>query len=504
METLPLNLIDPATLQLSSAQLQALLPYLIFFGGICLALILSVVPAAKPTVTTPVICALSMVASAASLLISASPEPLFGGMLLTDTFAHFGNALFLACGVCAILLSYRYLEKQKLNYPEYYLLLSFSVLGMMLMASTLNLMVLFIALELMSLSVYVLVAFRRNDRRSNEAGVKYFILGSAASAILLYGAALVYGATLSVDLLEVSKRTLQSSAVNSPLLVLGMLCLLVGFLFKVASVPFHTWMPDVYDGAPTPITALMTTGLKAAVFITLIRVVSTWVGTPVAGVFHAVLWFSAAATFFVGNVVALKQTNVKRMLAYSSIAHTGYLLIGILAGPTHPEAFAAVLFYVTVYAIMNLGAFAVLTVLAGYGDTGLELADLSGLSERHPWLSFALACFLFSMTGLPPTAGFTAKYFLFYSAIQSGEIWLVVLAVLCSAIGAYYYLRVVVHLYMRDPVGQFATFKVSRGAIVTLGLTLALVFQLGLVPGNALRWMGGLISTDKPAQVGAR
>jgi NADH-quinone oxidoreductase subunit N len=332
--------------------------------------------------------------------------------------------------------------------------------------------------------------------------VKYYILGSAASAVLLYGAALLYGATSSVDVGEVARRVAQSTGqAPNALLLIGLFCVLVGFLFKVASVPFHMWMPDVYEGAPTPVTGFMTTGLKAAVFVTLLRVMvslsgTTMLSTSLAGVFHDVLWISALATMFLGNVLALQQTNLKRMLAYSSIAHTGYLLVGLLAGPGNPEAYSAVLFYVTVYAIMNLGAFAVLSALSLQGDTGLELGDLSGLAAKHPWLSFGLGVFFFSMAGVPPTAGFTAKYYLFYSAIQAGETWLVVLAVLCSTIGAYYYLRVLVVMYMRDPIGQTANVlgKPSKGAAIAIGLTLVLVFQLGIWPSSMLRKASELLA----------
>jgi NADH-quinone oxidoreductase subunit N len=376
---------------------------------------------------------------------------------------------------------------------------------MMLLSSSLNLIIVFIALELMSVSVYVLVGFRRNDRRSNEASVKYYILGSAASAILLYGAALLYGATTSVDMGEIAQRVAQGGAGLNPLVLLGILCVLVGFLFKIASVPFHMWMPDVYDGAPTPITGFMTTGLKAAVFISLVRVMAslTTVGAlpqPALDSLHHVLWISALLTMLIGNLIALQQTNLKRMLAYSSIAHSGYLLVGLLAGLQSPEGYAAVFFYIVVYALMNVGAFAVLSVLSQSGDSGLELSDISGLSEKHPWLSFALAVFLFSMAGLPPTAGFTAKYALFYSAIQTGEVWLVVLAVLCSTIAAYYYLRVLVYLYMKEPVGQgsAAPLVFSKGATLTLALTVALVLKLGVLPSAALQKVNGLFKTAPP------
>ncbi len=512
MEIQALNLLNPDTLSLPPHQLALLWPYLIVFLGTCVAMMLSVYSVTKPAISVPVVTILSLVGGLISsiTLIEQPAQALFGGMLLSDPFSCYANVLFIASGIFVSLFSHKYLEKQGLNYSEYYLLIALSVLGMMLMASSLNLIIIFIALELMSLSVYVLVGFRRNDRRSNEAAVKYYILGSAASAVMLYGAALLYGASLSVDIREIAARVAQSGALFNPMLLIGLMCVLIGFLFKVASVPFHMWMPDVYEGAPTPVTAFMTTGLKAAVFITLLRIMVSLSGAPVltgnmAAVFHNLLWISAILTMFIGNVIALQQTNLKRLLAYSSIAHSGYLLIGLLSGAMGADGFTAVLFYVMVYAIMNLGAFAVLTVLSLQGDSGLELSDLSGLSQRHPWLAFAMAVFMFSMAGLPPTAGFTSKYFLFYSGVQAGEIWLVVLAVLCSAIAAYYYLRVIVFMYMRDPIGQVAAAPIhaAKGAVITLAVMLLLILQLGVAPSTALRFVGQVLKAAPPTTTAA-
>ncbi len=506
MEPQPLNLINPAVLQLSAHQLELLAPYLVVFGGLCLAVLVSVLPALQPKWSVPGLTFLTYIAGAACsvCLTSRPPETLFGGMLISDPLSLYANALFLVTAAVVTLFSFRYLENQSLQYSEYYLLLGLSALGMMFMASSLNLIMVFIALEMMSITAYVLVGFRRNDRRSNEAGVKYYILGSAASAVLLYGAALLYGATLSVDVREIAQRVAEGGQVLSPLFVIGLLCVLVGFLFKIASVPFHMWMPDVYEGAPTPVTGFMTTGLKAAVFITLVRVVGSLTSTPalsaqVVASFQPIFWVSALATMFIGNVIALQQNNLKRMLAYSSIAHTGYLLLGFVAAPVNADALGAVLFYVMVYAIMNLGAFAVLSTLSARADSGLELDDVAGLAHKHPWLALALSVFLFSMAGLPPTAGFTSKYFLFYSAVLAGNVWLVVLAVLCSAIAAYYYLRVIVAMYMREPAptaqGTY-TIQASKGTVIAVALMLVLVFKLGLLPSPALNMVTGLV---KPA-----
>jgi NADH-quinone oxidoreductase subunit N len=363
---------------------------------------------------------------------------------------------------------------------------------MMLMSSALDLVVIFIALETLSLGVYVLVGFRRADRRSNEAAMKYFILGSAASAIFLYGTALLYGATGTIHLEQIAGLVQSGDPLTgTPLFALASWLVILGFLFKVASVPFHMWMPDVYEGAPAPVTGFMTTGLKAAAFATFIRVFTglgygAGLNATLQAHLHDVLWVCAVLTMLIGNVVALTQTNLKRMLAYSSIAHTGYLLVGMVAGPGVADGFSSLVFYLISYAAMNLGAFAVLAVLAAKDDVGLNLQDLSGLSRRHPLLAFALAVFLFSMAGVPPTAGFVAKYQLFYTAVLAGEIPLVVIAVLCSAISVYYYLRVLVFMYMKDPVGEANRTTFSTWSVVAIALMAFVTLQIGIAPAQVI------------------
>jgi NADH-quinone oxidoreductase subunit N len=381
------------------------------------------------------------------------------------------------------------LDREQLQHPEYYVLVVFAALGMMLLTSSLDLVVLFISLELMSLAIYILVGFRRADRRSNEAAMKYFVLGSAASAVLLYGSALLYGATGATGLQTIFNVAKAQSGTISPIFVLGAGLVLFGFLFKIAAAPFHMWMPDVYEGAPVPITGFMTTGLKAAAFATFIRVFTTMgYGKGLNILFHEhihnILWVSAVLTMFVGNFVALSQVNLKRMLAYSSIAHTGYLLVGILSGPQSEMGYGPAILYVVVYGIMNLGAFAVLTLIAARDEGGLNLHDLSGLSRRQPWLAFSLAIFLFSMAGIPPTGGFVAKYLLFYSAVQANEIPLVIISVLCSAVSVYYYLRVLVYMYLRDPIGSPPVLRVSFGSGLAVILMVILTLQIGLLPAK--------------------
>jgi NADH-quinone oxidoreductase subunit N len=484
------TLIRPENLMLSSEQLAALAPLFWVFGGGILTIVLSVLRWLSPK--WPVF--LASVATAtigiwSSLgTISGGKVLLFNNMLVVDPYSSIFSVLFLASALLTLFASLRYLDQEWLQHPEYYVLVLFSALGMMLMASSLDLIVLFIALELMSLAIYCLVGFRRADRRSNEAAVKYFVLGAAASAVLLYGAALLYGATGSTNIVDVLAHVTRGVELT-PVFVLGAWLVILGFLFKVASVPFHMWMPDVYEGAPTPITGFMTTGLKAAAFAAFVRVfVSLGYGEGLSDTvqshLHDILWVSAVLTMVVGNVIALTQNNLKRMLAYSSIAHTGYLLVGVIAGSAGPQGYAPVVLYLISYAIMNIGAFVVLTMLSQKEDRGLGLSDLSGLASRHPWLAFALSVFLFSMAGVPPTAGFAAKYLLLYGAVQAGEVPLVVIAVLCSAISVYYYLKVLVYMYMRDPAGAPGVVRHSGWAALAVASSVALTVQIGVLPAR--------------------
>lgn len=472
---------------------QLLLPFLVVFLGACVALVVSVFPIFSPSISVPVLSALTLAAGAYLFAgnLGSAPSEILSSMVLVDSFGNIFGTLFCVVGALVILTSWKYLREEALDYSEYYILVMLSVLGMMVMATTLNLVVLFIALELMSVSVYVLVGFRRLDRKSNEAAMKYFILGSAASAVLLYGVALIYGATGSVHLGEIAFRVNNHAFDLSPLLVVGSVLVITGFFFKAAAAPFHVWMPDVYQGAPTPVTGFMTTGLKAAVFAAFIRFMAS-LNFDLQGaesfqhVIQTILWWTAAATMIAGNLVALLQTNIKRMLAYSSIAHTGYLLIGILSGFIHPgPGQTAVVFYLIVYCLMNLGAFIVLSRLGGRWDAQTELSDFSGLSSRSPLMALVMTVFLFSMAGVPPTGGFMSKYYLFYGGVQTGSVGLVVLGVLTSAVAAFTYLRIVVFMYMIPaPSGGRNVQVVAEPLTTVILVLLALaVVQLGIMPG---------------------
>ena len=481
-----LKFVDQSLLAITAEQTKALLPYLIMLSGALITIVFAMFRGFfNKWVYFFTLILVSILGVYACISIWGSePVTVFGKMFVVDSVSNYFNVLFFIILALTTIPSLRYLDKQDLQYPEYYILLLFSALGMMLMASSTELITLFVSLEIMSLAVYVLVGFRRADRKSNEASVKYFILGAAASAILLYGAALVYGSTGTTAIPEIISKIKENPKLMTPLFHLGSWLLIAGFLFKVASVPFHMWMPDVYEGAPTPITGFMTTGVKAASFAAFIRV---FVGLDYGDDrLLQILWIIAVLTMFIGNVIALTQTNLKRMLAYSSIAHTGYLLVGMIAAAKTNGDFTSVGIYLFTYSVMNLGAFAILSVLSTRGDYGLNIQDLSGLSKTNPWLAFSMAVFLFSMAGIPPTAGFAAKYFMFYSAIEAKEYLLVVLAVLCSAISVYYYLRVLVFMYMRDRGNQESLGRISSLATFAVAMAVTLTLQVGLLPSKII------------------
>src|SRR5947209_13821083 len=348
---------------------------------------------------------------------------------------------------------------------------------MLLLTSASDLIVVFIAIELMSLSLYVLSGLFKRRRQAGEASMKYFLLGAFASAFLLYGIALLYGATGTTSIDRIAAAA--AAAPHDTLLIAGLGLLLVGFGFKISSAPFHVWVPDVYEGAPTSVTALIATGSKAAVFAVLVRLLLSGVRAVQAD-WTAVLWVLAALTMTLGNVVAIAQSNLKRMLAYSSIAHVGYMLMGLVAGG--PAGAGAVLFYLLAYTFTTIGAFGAIGLWARAGEEPVAVGDSSGLARRHPVLALTLALFLLSLVGIPPLAGFVAKFYLFGSAVRAGYVWLTVLAVLNSAIAAYYYLRVIVYMYMREPDGEGVAVTSSLAGGLALTLAIVGIVVLGLIP----------------------
>ncbi len=392
-----------------------------------------------------------VVALVAAMRQFGQAQSAFNGMIMVDGFSHFLQILFLVSGLVTIALSYKYLKRLEIDRSEYYILMMYSVAGMMLMSMTADLIVVFLALELLSIPLYVMAGFALPQLESEEAALKYFLLGAFAGGFVVYGVALVFGATGTTALGGVVS-SIESGSANLVLLTVGAALILVGLGFKVAVVPFHMWTPDVYDGSPSAVTAFMSVGAKAGGFAALLRVfVSAF--PALAADLTPIFWALAALTMILGNVVAIAQHNIKRLLAYSSIAQAGYILMAIVPygqGKVSPDAVAAALFYLLGYALTSFGAWAVVITLEKAERGGLELDDYAGLGRKYPLLAAAMAIFMLSLTGVPPTLGFVGKFYLFRTVIEGGFIGLAVIGVLTSLVSAYYYLRVVVIMYMRE------------------------------------------------------
>ncbi|HET7224996.1 MAG TPA: NADH-quinone oxidoreductase subunit N [Candidatus Eisenbacteria bacterium] len=447
-------------------------------AGAMLLLLLEFLPARENTSRGAIVSLLTLVAGGAAVWVARDARrELFGGMFVHDGFTVFFTLLFCAIGVLSVLLSWDYVRRTHINQAEYYVLLLSSTLGMILMAASNDLITIFLGLELMSLAIYVLVGFRRSRLESNEAALKYFLLGAFASGFLLYGIALLYGATATTSLSGMAAYLMASPVAHNPLLVAGALLLLIGFGYKVSLVPFHMWAPDAYEGAPTSVTAFMSVGAKAAGFAALLRVlVNLLSGLHVD--WTPVLSGIAILTMTVGNVAALMQTNVKRMLAYSSIAHAGYVLVAVTAGG--PQGTAAALFYLAVYSIMNLGAFGILTLLGRDRDERVLVSDLAGLGFRQPFLGLAMTVFMISLGGIPPTAGFMGKVYVFGAALQAHLVPLVVVGVLNSVVSVFYYLRITVAMYMEEPQGEPTPISWAAPGAIALAAMLALTIWWGV------------------------
>lgn len=404
----------------------------------------------------------------------------FNGMFISDGYSMFFKLIFLLNVIMTVLISVRYIVVERINHGEYYSLILFATLGMMIMASAGDIIVLYLGLELMALSTYILAGFIRHDIKSNEAAMKYFLLGAFASAFLLYGTAMIYGLTGTTDIKGISHYITANGIGTNPALTLSMIFFAVAFSFKIAAVPFHMWAPDAYEGAPTSITAFMSVGPKAAGFAVLGRVFLTAFGS-VKVEWSVMLIPIAILTMGVGNIIALSQTNIKRMLAYSSIAHAGYALLGIIAGTG--DGIASVLNYLLIYAFMNIGAFAIIIMLRSEGFKGDNISDFEGLGKSHPMASALMLIFMFSLTGIPPTAGFMGKFYVFMSAINAGYTWLVIVAVIFSAISAYFYLRIVMYMYMKEPK-ESVKLSTSPALGLALAITVAAVLIIGILPST--------------------
>lgn len=427
----------------------------------------------------------------------------FYNALQVDRFALYFWYLFLASAAITILISVRYLEIEDENHGEYYALLLFSVVGMMCMAAGVDIVLLFIGLELMAISIYVLVGFLRRDRRSNEAALKYLLLGAFSSGIFAYGLSLLFGLSGSTNLRDIvgAVAALVRQNPHNPLLVIALLTTIVGLLFKIAAVPFHQWAPDAYEGAPTSITAFMSVAVKAAAWALLLRILVYGL-LPLRSVYTPVIVFVAIATMTGGNLAALTQSNTKRLLAYSSIAHVGYMLLALVAMGTSPlgspgfvDGLKGILIYLMVYTFMNLGVFAVITSLRQRNVIGDELDDLAGLYTRAPVEAVLMLLFLLSLAGIPPAAGFLGKYYIFLSLIESGHYWLASMAVLYALFGLYYYLRIANSMLMRAPA-EPGRLPVSLGMRFAVGLTALATLVIGVFPEPFIRtvnWSLGIV-----------
>jgi NADH-quinone oxidoreductase subunit N len=489
----------------SSADFSALLPELVITIGSVLVLAIDLLLPPRPAAGGPAssdgerlpardrvlagVTLAAVVVAALSLLPTANQHTtIFRGLLAVDGFSLFFKSLFLLSAALTVLMSARYLAIEQVHAGEYYFLVLCATLGMMILASAIDLITIFIGLETMAVSFYVLAGFIRPSRRSNEAAVKYFILGAFSLGILLYGMSLLYGLTGSTQLRAIA--TGLAGVAPGAMLPLAVMLLVAGIGFKIAAVPFHMWAPDVYEGAPTPITALLSVGSKAASFAMLMRIfveglpafridnLGVAFGQPFG--WRAFFYVLSIVSMTVGNVAALSQTNTKRLLAYSSVAHAGYVLIGIVAGP--PRGITAALVYLMVYSFMQIGAFAVIVMLRRREVIGDELKDLAGLSSTHPAAAVAMLIFMLSLGGIPPTAGFMGKLWLFGAAIDSGFIWLAIIAVVNSALSLYYYVRIVVFMWIRSADVPAPPVRPSPALAAVLVIAVAGTILLGVFP----------------------
>ncbi len=479
----------------NSADVLRVLPELIWCGfGALLMLLQPVVSSRKALTTIAVIGALAGICG--NFYAVHNPGSAFSGLVAADPFSIFFSHLVGLVAVLVILAAAPYLDRERLADAEFYALVLFATAGMGVLASAQELLTAFIGLELSSISSYILAGYRRDTLKSGESAMKYFLLGSFATAFFLYGIALVYGVTGTTNLLRMDATAGTDS--TSTMLKLGLALILIGLGFKVAAAPFQIWTPDVYEGAPTPVTALFSAGPKAAAFALLLRI---FADVHAATQFWSwAFWILAVLTMFAGNLGALLQTNVKRLLAYSSIAHAGYILVAFAAVTNlsaDPEigaspAYAAVLFYLLTYALVKVGAFTIVSQFGGAGEKHLQLDDFAGLGERQPVVAAVLSLFLLSLLGLPVTAGFLGKFYIFKAAVDSHLIWLAVIMAINSVIGAYYYIRLIVIMYMREPSAEIAATAPARFPLsvnVVLAIAAFGTIFLGVLPSKTLAYL---------------
>ena len=477
---------------MTRSDLYTILPTILLVAWACVLLLVDLFIPKGHKGWTALLAAVGLAGTLGVTLAQAGRElSAFGGMVVLDGFSSFLNILFLASGIGAIAIAYGYLKRMSLERGEYYTLMLFSISGMLLMAQAADLIVTFLALELLSIPLYVLAAFARPRADSEEAGLKYFLLGAFATGFVVYGITMVFGATDATALSNIA-AAIAAGTFTKYLLLIGAALILVGFSFKVAAVPFHMWTPDVYQGAPTSVTGFMAVGAKTAGFAALLRIFVT--ALPSLDVdLVPVLWGLAALTMVVGNVVAISQTNIKRLLAYSSIAHAGYILMAFVTfgnPKVAPDAVASALFYLVTYAITSFGAWAAVIALEKPEGKGLEISDFAGLGRKRPLLAAAMTVFMLSLTGMPPTLGLVGKFYLFRTAVEGGFIGLAIIGMLTSLISAYYYLQVVVMMYMR--AGNPET-EHEPWLDLTWGLTALATVALSFLPMALFAWASGAV-----------
>ena len=462
----------------SAADIYAVLPEMVVSGMACLLLLVDLaVPQRKKGLVALLSVITVLAAGALTFSMTGLDMKAFSGTFVLDGYAAFFKLLFYMVTVFTIFISLRYLKTEEINVGEYYVLMLFSLTGMMVMASGSDLLTIYLGLELTALPIYALVGFLQHDRKSNEAAMKYVILGAFSSAILLYGISLIYGSAGTTDLAAIAEATRVGKA-SGTLFVVGIMMLVTGFGFKIAGFPFHMWAPDAYEGAPTPITAFMSAGPKAAAFAAIMRVFLEAL-YPAYGSWEMAIAAIAVGSMVVGNITAILQTSLKRMLAYSSIGHAGYALLGVVAGTE--EGMAGVMFYMLVYSLMNLGIFAMIIMMRRDGTNGDQISHWAGFAKSNKVAALVMLVFLFSLAGIPPTAGFMAKFYVFMALINKGMIGLAVVAALSSAVAAYFYIRVVMLMYMQEPEKEFSLVR-SWGIYCVLAVALVAVVVLGVYP----------------------
>jgi NADH-quinone oxidoreductase subunit N len=472
-------------MNLASLNIYAILPALVLsvFGIVIMVL--------EPFVSEPKKSTLAWLALAGTLAGMVSLVPMaeqrgqwYSNLWIVDDYDVFLSFVFLVIAAITILTSVDYLRRERMNHPEFYALLLFATAGMIMMAASNELVMVFLGLEILSIATYVMAGFRRTDLKSNESALKYFLLGSFSSAFFLYGVALIFGATGSTNLIAIAD-SLRSSQIQLSLVELSAALMLIALCFKVAVAPFHIWTPDVYEGAPTPVTGFMSVGPKAAGFAVLFRVFLTAFPT-IEERWASAIWLIAALTMILGNVIAVVQPNIKRMLAYSSIAHAGYVAVAFAA--TSERGVSAALFYLLAYTLMNLGAFAIVTILGRSEDKLVTLSDYAGLGAKRPGMAALLSLFLLSLAGVPGTAGFAGKFFIFRAALESRLLWLTVIGVITTVVSFYYYLYVIVQMYMREPKEEFSDVQINGSVKAALLVASVGTLYFGILPARLLDW----------------